>query len=45
MINKNIAGRDNKQYYQDNADRIKEHSKEYYEKILNVNETMRCNNF
>jgi hypothetical protein len=31
VINKNIAGRDNKEYYQDNADKIKEKTKQYYQ--------------
>ena len=31
VINKYIAGRDNKQYYQENADKIKEHQKQYYQ--------------
>jgi hypothetical protein len=31
VINRKISGRDKKEYYQDNADKIKEQKKEYYQ--------------
>ena len=47
-VNKNIAGRTNKQYYQDNFDKLKERHNQYYQdnfdKIKQINKQYRNDN-